>query len=57
MKASSFLTPAEHQKLKEIITLFRAKEIVRRFDQHFPEKPISFRHEYTAAISRGERVK
>lgn len=57
MKASSFLTPAEHQKLKDIITIFKAKEIVRRFDQHFPEKPVIFRHEYTVAISRGERVK
>lgn len=57
MKASEILTPEEHKRLKEICTIFRAKEVVRRFDQHFPEKPIIFRHEYTAAISRGERVK
>ena len=56
MRASEFLTESEHKQLKDIITIFKAKEIVRRFDQHFPDKPISFRHEYTAAISRGERV-
>lgn len=55
MRASEFLTEAEHKRLKNIITLFRAKEIVRRFDQEFPDKPVVFRHQYTVAMSRNER--